>query len=371
MDSTEPRTIRVGVIGTGQIGTHHIDKYSNMPGVEVVAACDIDEPKLNRVCTKYRIKNRYLNFRELLKRDDIEAIDICLHNNLHAPATIAALEAGKDVYCEKPMAGSFIDAEAMLQVARRLGRRLSIQLNPIYSKEVRAARELIDAGRLGKVYHARSNGFRRRGRPYVDGYGSINFVRKEVSAGGALYDMGVYHIASVLYLLGNPKVERITGKTYQEMPMDEERREASGYSVEELGLGFVRMAGNISLDLIEAWAVQMDRFEGSMIFGSQGGIRLEPFGYFSSEHDVDLNASVDLTSYLHRKALLRPNEDTWESAQHHWIGALQGRVELLPSAELALNTMLISEGIYLSERLGREVSADEVRELTQSSAIKL
>ena len=342
-----------------------------MPGVEVVAACDIDEPKLNRICTRFHIKNRYLNFRELLQRDDIEAVDICLHNNLHAPATIAALEAGKDVYCEKPMAGSYIDAETMLATAKRLGRRLAIQLNTVYSKEVRAARELIDAGRLGKVYHARSNGFRRRGRPFVDGYGSINFVRKEISAGGALYDIGVYHIASVLYLLGNPKVERISGKTYQEIPMDEERRRESGYSVEELGLGFVRMAGNITLDLIEAWAVQMDRFEGSMIFGSQGGIRLDPFGYFSSEHDVDLNASVDLNSYLHRKGLLRPNEDTWESAQHHWIGALQGRVELIPSAELALNTMLISQGIYLSEQLGREVSVEEVCELTKSTAIMI
>jgi predicted dehydrogenase len=371
MDSEGASTIRVGLIGTGQIGTVHIEKYSHMPDVEIVAVCDIDEPKMQRVAGKYGITNLYKDFRQLLARDDIEAVDICLHNNLHAPATIAALEAGKDVYCEKPMAGSFLDAETMLKSAQRLGRRLSIQLNTLFAHEVRAAKELIDAGAVGKIYHARSAGFRRRGRPYVDGYGSINFVQKDISAGGALYDMGVYHIARTLYLIGNPPVERISGKTYQEMPMDAERQASSGYNVEELGLGFVRMANNLTFDIVEAWAVQQEKFEGSMIFGSQGGIRLEPFGYYSSIGDVDLNASVDLDKYKRRKALLRANNDAYESAQHHWIGALQGRVELLPSAELALNTMLISQGIYLSEQLGREVTVDEVRELTHSTAIKI
>ncbi len=370
MESNGRRKVRVGIIGTGQIGTHHLDIYSKMPDVEVVAACDIDEPKLRNRAERFHIPNCYLNFRELLQRDDIESVDVCLHNNLHAPVTIAALEAGKHVYCEKPMAGAYTDALAMYKTAKRVGRRLNIQLNTLVSKEVRAAKELFDAGRLGKIYHARSNGLRRRGRPYVDGYGSINFVRKEMSAGGALYDMGVYHIAAVLYLLGNPRVERITGKTYQEMPMDEARRAESHYSVEELGLGFIRLENNLSIDLIEAWALQLDRLDGSMIFGSQGGIRLEPFGFFSSTSDVDLDATANLESYLRRKALMDPNEDVNENAQRHWIASLQGVVEQLPSAELALNTMLISSGIYLSEQLGREVTADEVVELTKSTAIK-
>jgi len=371
MDSAEPRTVRVGLIGTGQIGKAHVDKYANMPGVEMVAVADLNQSEAQRVADKYHIPQVYGDFRQMLARDDIEAVDVCLHNNLHAPVTIAALEAGKDVYCEKPMAGSFVDAETMYQTARRLGRRLSVQLNTLFAKEVRAAKELIDAGAMGKIYHARSTGFRRRGRPFVDGYGSPNFVQKNISAGGALYDMGVYNIARMLYLIGNPAIQRISGKIYQEMPMDEERQARSGYNVEELGMGLVRMADGLTLDIVEAWAVQQEKFEGSMVFGSLGGIRLEPFGYFFSIGDVDLNATADMNSYSSRKMRLRANNDAYESAQHHWIGALQGRVELLPSAELALNTMLISEGIYLSERLGREVTVDEIRELTKSTALKL
>lgn len=130
-------------------------------------------------------------------------------------------------------------------------RKISIQLSTLFSKETKAARLMIDMGMLGKLYHARSTGFRRRGRPYVDGYGTATFVQKRNSAGGAMYDMGVYHIANMLYLLGNPAILRISGKTYQETEIDAERLQLSGYDVEELGLGFVRLENNISLDIIE------------------------------------------------------------------------------------------------------------------------
>ena len=106
MDSAGARTIRVGLIGVGQIGKSHVDKYANMPGVEMVAVADLNQAEAQRVAEKYHIANVYSDFRQMLARDDIEAVDVCLHNNLHAPVTIAALEAGKDVYCEKPMAGS-------------------------------------------------------------------------------------------------------------------------------------------------------------------------------------------------------------------------------------------------------------------------
>jgi hypothetical protein len=106
--------------------------------------------------------------------------------------------------------------------------------------------------------------------------------------------MGVYHIATMLYLLDNPQVLRISGKTYQETDMDAERREKSGYSVEELGLGFVRFEGGLTMDIIESWAIHLDNFEGCSIAGSKGGIRLEPFGFFQNVGDLELSATTDL-----------------------------------------------------------------------------
>ena len=363
--------IRVGVIGVGVIGKGHLQGYAGMGGVEVVAIADIDEAELERVAAQHGIPHTYADFRKLLERDDVQAVDVCLHNNLHAPVTIAALKAGKDVYCEKPIAGSYCDGRAMVEAARGLGRKLHIQLASLVDKETRVARQLIDRGKLGRVFHAHSTGYRRRGRPFVDGRFSADFVRKEVAGGGALFDMGIYHIARMLYLLGQPPVDRISGKIYQETGMDPARREASGYNVEELALGFVRFAGDVTLDIIESWAIHLNSLDGSFVVGSEGGVRFDPFSYHTTVEDMDMDATFNLDAANKRWYRLREDQDAYDSPQHHWIAALQGRVPILPSADLALQTMLISEGIYLSDRLGREVSAREVEDTSRSTALKV
>jgi len=232
-DTQDYRKIRVGIIGTGQIGNQHLTRYQTIKGAEVVAVADILKDKAEKAARDFNVPSVYSDPRKMLERPDIDAVDVCVHNNKHMPLTVAALKAGKDVYCEKPMAGSYADARVMLDTAEQLGRRLAIQLSMIFTDETRAAKRLIDDGQLGEIYHARSTGFRRRMRPYVDGYGNPAFVQKGISGGGALYDMGVYHISEMLFLLGNPAVERISGMTYQKMSMNPIRKQRSGYNVEE------------------------------------------------------------------------------------------------------------------------------------------
>ncbi len=369
MSTNEP--VRVGVIGVGQIGKHHLSMYQKISGAQVVAVADINEAEARRVAQEHNIPHVYTDFRALLQRDDIQAVDVCLHNNLHMPVTVAALQAGKDVYCEKPMAGAYCDAEKMYCTAQELGRKLSIQLNSLFTKESKAAKALIDAGQLGKPYFARSTGFRRRGRPYVDGYGTPAFVQKKIASGGAMYDMGVYHIANILYLIGNPEVLTISGRLYQETEIDPARKALSGYDVEELGVGFVRLAGGVSLDIIEAWAIHLGGFEGSYVVGTEGGVQLQPFAFYRNIGDLEVNSTADLGAFDWRIHTVRENGDAYDSAQQHWAAALQGRVTLLPTAELALNTMLISEGIFLSNKLGREVTAAEVRAQSVSTAVQV
>jgi predicted dehydrogenase len=362
--------VRLGIIGCGQIAQQHLATYKDIPGATVVACADIDPTAASTTAAKFGIPHVYNSGWDLLKRDDLDAVDVCLHNNFHASAAIAVLESGRPCYCEKPMAGTFTDALSMLEASQRTGQKLHIQLAGLYQNEVRSAKELIEAGGLGDVYYARSNGHRRRGRPYVDGYGKPAFVQKENSGGGALYDMGVYHISEILWLLGNPSPERICGRTFQKLPMDEARRTNAGYSVEELGAGLVRFTDGKSLDILEAWAMHLDTLESSFVLGSEGGIRLRPFSYFRSVGDLDVGGEADLGAAAYRRRKLRSADgdtDNRDSSQRHWVAVLRGEDTLLPTAQIALNTMLISEGIYLSEKLGREVSADEVRALSVST----
>lgn len=363
--------VRIGIVGVGMIGRHHLQKYVGLSDAKVVAVSDVNEKALAEVAEKYQVPHTYTDFRELLQRDDLDAIDVCVHNNLHAPVALAAFEAGKHVYSEKPIAGSYADGLQMVEAAKAYGKMLHVQLWDLYRPETRLAKHLIDQGKLGNIYHARSTGHRRRGRPYVDGYGTPSFVRKEMASGGAIYDMGVYHIATMLYLLGIPEVKRISGKLYQEMDMDLARRQASGYDVEELGMGFVRLDRGIVLDVIEAWAIHLNAFEGSYIVGSEGGIRINPFSYHTTIDDVDFDMTANMSEQFTRWHQMRETETCYDSSEEHWLGALQGRVDLLPTAQLALQTMLISEGIYLSDQRGCEIDVEEVKACSQSKAIRL
>ena len=360
---------RIAVLGAGQIGTRHLELYAQIPEAQVVAVYDVLPEKVEAARRRFGIAHGCADLKELLAREDVDAVDVCVHNNKHAPLTIAALKAGKHVYCEKPIAGAYCDGEAMVRTARECRRMLHIQLGTLFSVETRAAKRLLDEGRLGRVYYARSFGFRRRGRPFVDGYGNASFVDRRISAGGALFDMGIYRIAQILYLLGNPGPRTITGATHQELEMYEERRRAANYGVEEMGLGWVRLDGGISLDIEESWAAHHDGEESSKILGSLGGLRLNPLRFFSSLADMPGAATFDLKSSDSRWHACLPETKWLDSSQRHWVGALLGRVPLLPSAAVALNTALISEGIYLSGQEGREVTAEEVRRRSVSTAI--
>ncbi len=363
--------IRIGIIGCGQIAQHHMRTYKGIEGAELVAFCDVDRTAAQRASDEFGPGDVYEDLHEVLARGDIDAVDVCLHNNFHSPVTVAALKAGKHVYCEKPMAGSYIDAVAMLETSKATGKKLHIQFATLHSNEARAAKQLVTDGHLGEVYHARSTGFRRRGRPYVDGYGTPSFVQKSKASGGALYDMGVYHISQILWLMGNPKVERISGKTYQRIAMDAKRKEISGMDVEEFAVGFVRFEGDKSLDICEAWAVNLDSFEGSYVLGDKGGVRVSPFGFFTNVGDIPINCTAELGTARYIWDNVVGDGAMYGESQAHWIAALQGKCGLMNTAEVALQTMLVSDGIYLSQNLGREVTVDEVLSSSVSTAIAL
>jgi predicted dehydrogenase len=360
--------VKVGVIGVGQIGKRHVATYAAMPNVEIVAVADLNEAEGKRVAQEHGIARSFTNFRDLLALPEIQAVDVCLHNNFHAPVSIAAMQAGKDVFCEKPMAGTYIDALRMYEAAQKLGRRLGIQMVTVFSKECKTARRLIDAGALGRLYYGRAVAFRRRGRPYVDGYGTSNFVQKATASGGALIDLGIYYIAQMLHLLGNTDVKTISGRTYQEIGMYEDRRANGGYDVEELGLGWVRLADDVTMDIEVSWAQNYEAGESSKVLGSKGGLKLDPLSYYSTLGDVEMNSTFDLKLADFRWHATDATYDAYDGPQEHWIATLQGRVPGIDTASLALATALISEGIYLSSQLGREVTIDEVRERSVSTA---
>lgn len=380
------KEIRVALIGTGVISHQHMKRYEGIPNAKVVAACDIDKAKLAAFGEKYKIeeKDLYTDYREMLKRDDIDSVDVCLHNNLHLPMAMEVLRAGKHCYCEKPMAASYTDAKRLYELAKASGKELCIHLDNLYFPQSRVARKMIEDGELGHVYHARSVGFRRSMRPGLDvppPMFSRDFITKKWAGHGALYDMGVYHISQMLYILGIPKLERVSGRTYQEIDFRGKPASEAGMEVEELGMGFASYENDLTLDIVESWAIHLDDFGPAYIVGSKGGFRLtndmvmgKPspgLKFFTTKGpgnniDIDLKpAENSMISNMHN-----PKDRYLSDDQAAWIEYLAGELpERVDTPWLALQTMLVTEGIFLSGELKREVTADEIESLSKSTAI--
>ncbi|WP_137284314.1 Gfo/Idh/MocA family protein [Halorussus salinisoli] len=392
---TEP--VRVGIVGAGNRGRNHAARYDRIPGAEVAAVADIDEPKAEALADDYGAES-YASHREMLGAADLDATNVCIHATLHAEVTVDALEAGTHVFCEKPMAGSYADARRMADAADRTGNRLAVQNQLLYTVETRAARALADAGELGDVYHgiaARSSGFafdasddpeevplgaRRRGTPYVDGYGSPPFVREETAGGGVVLDLGSYTVGQLLYLMGSPDdglptVERVRGETFRTVPervsdgSEYARRiEESGYDVEDVSAAFVTFEDGSVLSIRTSWSRYAEG-ESSAVVGTEGGVRLDPFEYFSTVADVEMRASADLEEYLFRQQLLDGERGRrayefglWADPLYQWVDSLLGNDDPLPTDELALESMVVTDGIYRSAEAGREVTREEVIE---------
>ena len=359
------KKLKIGIIGTGQIGKNHIRRYQEIPEAEIVAVCDLNLEEAQRVAGEYGIGRALEKYEDLLAIDEIEAVDVCLHNRLHAPVTIAALQAGKHVFCEKPMSHAYSEALKMYEEATKRNLHLSIQCANVFSPQTKAAKRLIDDGHLGDIYMAKSCHVRRRGRPFVDGYGTPAFVNTRTAGGGALLDMAVYHINRMLYLLDCPEVVSVSGMTYDKIGMYPERRESSGYDVEEFGLGYVRLEGGISFSIEEAWALHTSQnTTHSAVYGNQGGVVLEsdagPLTYHTTLSDMEMNATFELGGAETRRHRTDPTYVGFDSPQHHWVHGVLGNVKLIDMASIALRTSLITEGIYRSAGEGRELTADEI-----------
>lgn len=193
--------IRVAVIGCGSIAKHrHIPEYAANPHVELAAFCDIVKERAAHF-TEQHGGNVYTDFNELLAMEKPDAVSVCLPNALHAPASIAAANAGAHVLCEKPMATSAEEAQAMIDAAKANGVYLMIGHNQRYMPPHVKAKEILRQGYLGKVLTFRTS-FGHPGPEdwSADGRNSW-FFRKTEAYVGAMGDLGVHKADLIRWLL--------------------------------------------------------------------------------------------------------------------------------------------------------------------------
>ncbi|MBM3494440.1 MAG: Gfo/Idh/MocA family oxidoreductase, partial [Armatimonadetes bacterium] len=199
---------KVGIIGVRGIANTHIPGWRDSPHTDIAALADVDAEVLKRQGATLGITALYEDPYALLADPDIGIVDICTPNMYHAPLAIAALDAGKHVICEKPLAPTPAEVEQMIAARNRSGRLLMTAQHFRFEGSARAMKAQIDAGQLGEVYHARSWMLRRSGAPT-----RATFVEKRHSGGGPCIDIGVHILDLTLWMMGNPRPVAVSGVT--------------------------------------------------------------------------------------------------------------------------------------------------------------
>lgn len=351
-------SLKVGIIGNGGIANSHMSGYLALGDrVEVIACCDINEEKAVEFGKKYNIPNVYNNCFEMLKAHDFDMISVCTWNSAHCECTIAALNAGCNVLCEKPMALNAKEAELMKAAADKAGKLLMLGFVRRHGNDAKKALELAESGILGDVYFAKASYLRRCGFP--GGW----FGDKSLAGGGPLIDLGVHIIDLTRYVLGRPKPVSVFGATFNKIGAREnivlERAWQSQsklikpvFNVEDLAVAMIRFDNGAVLQVETSFNLNLKEPTTEIeIFGSKAGFSFTDFEL----HTERGNELADLKLYGQNDFDF---DRDFRREILNFADAVEGKAPCIAPAEDGVALMKILDAIYLSAETGKSVDID-------------
>lgn len=361
--------LKIGIIGCGGIANgKHMPSLAKLGAVEMVAFCDIERSRAEQAAKDYGTEDSrvYEDYRELLEKESLDVVHICTPNNSHAEITIASLEAGLHVMCEKPMAKTAAEARGMLAAAERTGKKLTIGYQNRFRSDSEYLKMACERGDLGEIYMAKAKAIRRRAVPT---WGV--FLDEEKQGGGPLIDIGTHALDLTLWLMDNYRPKYVVGTVYHKLNKRENAANAWGswdpkeFTVEDSAFGFIVMEDGATIILESSWALNT-LFQGearTFLHGTEGGadmedglrINGEEFGkLYTKKPALDASGVAfydgDAESEAEREARL-------------WIESILHDTEPLVLPEQAVIVTEILEAIYRSARSGEPVHFKDGRML--------
>lgn len=347
--------IKILMIGAGNIANTHLTAYNQNDEVEISAICDINESRLNETADIFNIKKRYTSYEEMLKCEKADAADVCVWNCSHAECTVAALNAGLHVLCEKPMAYNTEEAIAMNKAAKKNNKLLMIGFVRRFLNITNVAKDFIDAGNLGEIYYTKATCTRRHGNP--GGW----FSNKKLSGGGPVIDLGVHIIDQSRYLMGKPKAISVYAATFDKLGRRDNLKTNVGWfpkdakptdicDVEDLASALIRYDNGAVTALEVSFSKNGNGEYKNEFFGTKGGACFtdDSIELFSEMNDYMVDITPTISNLKNDKYFFNGEID-------HFVDCIKGRCECIATAEDGIEIMKILDAIYESARTGHEV----------------
>lgn len=350
------KRIKVGIIGLGAIGSVHADAYAANAGeAELTAVCDVQPERVAAIGGKYNVAGRFDTYRELL-RSDVQAVSVCVGNTLHREVAVAALQAGKHVLLEKPMAMNARQAADIVAASRRSRRTLQIGMVTRQAGEARLVRRMIADGAFGAIYHMRAVMIRRRGIPGMGGW----FTNKAQSGGGPLIDIGVHWFDIAMHVSGLWRPTSVSAMTYANFTRDMRAykyvsmwagppRFDGVCDVEDYATGLVRFGRKATMSFEIAWAANLAEQSYVDILGEKAGVRLLD--------NAPLRILTETSTNVADLSPLVPDAGNRFHAQARaFLAACRGECPPAATGAEGLVNMRLIDAVYRSAKAGREVA---------------
>ncbi|MFQ5617030.1 MAG: Gfo/Idh/MocA family protein [Anaerolineales bacterium] len=275
------KRLGIAMIGYGGIGRVHVMAYRAIPfhyglpadSIRIAGVATRRPETAQKAAAEIGCEVWTADYRQLLARDDVDLIDCCVPNHLHEEIILAAAEAGKHIYCEKPLAMNVAEGQRMVEAVEKAGVKTQMTFNFRFFPAVTRARQLIEAGFLGRVFSFRGRYYRSS---YIDYEKPLSWrLRRQISGGGALFDLGSHVLDLIYYLLGGFGSVQATLETLiKERPIAAGATEKGAVDVDDIALMHIRMAdGSLGLVEISRLGTGATNELQIEIFGDRGAIR--------------------------------------------------------------------------------------------------
>ena len=348
------KIVKIGIIGCGTIGSVHAASYKKAANAEIAAMCDIIPERLKEKAAEFGVGKTYTDYKALLADPEIDAVSVCVPNDMHAPIAIAAFEAGKHVMLEKPMTLNAKLGEEILAARDKAGKLLQIGMVWRQKKEAQIVKKEIEAGRLGEIYQIRVKLIRRRGIPGLGGW----FTTKARSGGGGLIDIAVHFLDLVMWETGYWNPTRVSAKCYSKFgsPIKDYKYvsmwagppvEDGVFDVDDYAAGFIRFGKKATLSFEVAWACNADDESYVELLGDKGGVKIG-----SGETIIRTETDGMISDVkLHYDAA----NDAFAAEMEKFVAAVRGEGEIPATGEEGLTAMKLLDAIYRSSEMDCEV----------------
>ncbi len=361
--SEEMREVRVGIIGCGGIANgKHMPSLKKLPNVKMVAFCDIIPERAQKAKEEYGTPDAevYTDYRDLVARDDIEVVHVLTPNCAHAELSIAALDSGKHVMCEKPMAASYKEAQAMVEAAKRSGKFLTVGYQTRSTMTHQYVRHMVEKGELGEIYYVKAPSIRRRGAPL---WGV--FLDKEKQGGGPMIDIGTHSIDAALSLINNYEVESVSGSVYRKLADTAMNSNEWGiwdpkdFQVEDSAMGWIKFKNGATMIVEASWVLNYTGEANMTLCGTKGGVEFRGDTVrINGEKDGSLFITDVKPNSTARDLFHGQNLTAEEYEAKQWIYSVVNNVPPLTKPEQACVVSRVIEAIYESAKTGKPVYFD-------------